>query len=59
VKIPEHSVVWRVGSKMALVAPIRGLKLDEVANEKDGQIVKDKVLDAVFCAELGGRLQRI
>lgn len=46
--IPKHGVVWNVGPRVPLVATVHGGELDGVADEEDGQVVEDKVLDAVF-----------
>lgn len=51
--IPKHGVVGNIGPRVPLVAAVHGGELDGVADEEDGQIVEDKVLDAVFRVQLG------
>lgn len=50
--IPEHVVVRHIGSRMLLVTPIHAWELDRVTQEKDREVVKDKILIAVFGVEL-------
>lgn len=51
-KVPKHSIIRNIRLRMTLVAPVHGRKLDWVPDEKHGQVVKDKVLDALFGVEL-------
>lgn len=51
--IPKHSVVGDIGPRVPLVAAVHGGELDGITDEEDGQVVEDKVLDAVFRVQLG------
>lgn len=52
VEVPEHGVVWYIGLRVSLVAPVHGGELDRIPNEEYGKIVEDEVLDALFGIEL-------
>jgi hypothetical protein len=52
-KVPKHGIIRNIRLRMTLVAPVHGRKLDGVPDEKHGQVVKDKVLDALFGVKLG------
>lgn len=53
VKVPKHAVVRHVGLRVPLVGSVHGGELDGVPNEKDRQVVKDKILNTLFGVELG------
>lgn len=46
--IPKHGIVGNVCPRVPLVAAVHGGELDGVADEEDGQVIEDKILDAVF-----------
>jgi hypothetical protein len=52
VKVPKHGVVRHIGLRVPLVAAVHGRKLDRIPDEEDGEIIEDKVLDALLGVEL-------
>lgn len=52
-KVPKHIVIWNIRPGMAFVALIHAWKFDGITNEKDRQVIEDKVLVALLCEELG------
>lgn len=52
-EIPEHGIIWHIGLRMPLVAPVHGRKLDGVPNKEDWEIIEDKVLDTLLGIEFG------
>lgn len=53
VEIPKHGIVGHIGLRVPLVAPIHGRELDRISDEEDGQVIEDKILDALLRVELG------
>lgn len=51
--IPKHGIIRNVGPRVSLVAAVHGGELNGVANEEDGEVIEDKVLDAILGVELG------
>lgn len=52
-KVPKHGVIGHICLRMPLVAAIHGWKFDGIADEEDGKVVKDEVLDSLFCVKFG------
>lgn len=52
VVVPKHVIIGDKSPRVPLVASVHAGKLDRISQKKDGEVVKDKVLVAIFCEEL-------
>ena len=52
--VPEHVVLRYIHSRVSLVTAVHARELDRISDEKDRQVIEDKVMIAIFGEEFGG-----